>query len=104
RLATTDSFDDFFVSQQIKVVPIRGEEAVEESFFLGLRLNGGIRLEQLRRQFGNQVSNYLLVIEELVSSGLLSLTDDAIRLTPRGRLLSNEVFSRFIGSEEGVTA
>ena len=102
RLATTDSFDDFFVSQQIKAVPVQREESVEESFFLGLRLNRGVRLEQLRRQFGDQVSSYLPVIEELVTSGLLSLADDVVRLTPRGRLLSNEVFSRFIGSEEGV--
>src|SRR5215813_2033505 len=99
RLATTDSFDDFFVSQQIKAVPIQREEALEESFFLGLRLNRGVRLAQLRTQFGNRVASYMPVIEELVSSGLLSLAEDTVQLTPRGRLLSNEVFAKFIGQE-----
>ena len=99
RLATTDSFDRFFVSQQIKAVPIQREEALEESFFLELRLNRGVRLAQLRTQFGNRVASYMPVIEELVSSGLLSLAEDTVQLTPRGRLLSNEVFAKFIGQE-----
>ena len=37
-------------------------------------------------------------IAELRALGLLEGSDGATRLTPRGRLLSNEVFQRFIGT------
>ena len=35
-------------------------------------------------------------IAELVDGGLLEQGDEWVRLTPRGRLLSNEVFVRFL--------
>ena len=41
-------------------------------------------------------------IAELVSDGLLQQDGDFIRLTPRGRLLSNEVFERFIAPVRSV--
>jgi len=100
RLATVDSFDEFFVSQQIKAVAVTAKDALEESFFLGLRLNRGVKLDQLCSQFGGQIAAYMPKIEELGSDGLLSRTDEAIGLTPRGRLLSNEVFQRFVNLEE----
>src|SRR5215467_11143091 len=37
RLAATDSFDEFLVAQQVKAVAVSSQEALEESFFLGLR-------------------------------------------------------------------
>lgn len=99
RLATTDSFDEFFTSQQIKAVSVTFKDALEESFFLGLRLNYGIELNELRGKFGMLMPEYMPIIEELVSDGMLSQDDGAVRLTPRGRLLSNEVFQRFVGRE-----
>ncbi|HEY6349135.1 MAG TPA: radical SAM family heme chaperone HemW [Candidatus Angelobacter sp.] len=102
RLATVDSFDQFFISQQIKAAAVAERDALEESFFLGLRLNRGVKLDQLCSRFGKGMPEYMPMIEELVSDGLLSRTDDTVRLTPRGRLLSNEVFQRFIGKEEAV--
>jgi oxygen-independent coproporphyrinogen III oxidase len=96
RLATTDSLEGFLASPQIKSVQISRREALEESFFLGLRLNHGISLDDLRQQFGDLLDKYLPLIEDLVSSGLLLKTDDRLQLTPRGRLLSNEVFEKFI--------
>src|SRR5438270_12037687 len=39
RLATTNSFDDFFNDAQIKAHDVTLDEALEESFFLGLRLD-----------------------------------------------------------------
>jgi oxygen-independent coproporphyrinogen-3 oxidase len=96
RLATTDSLDDFVSSAQIKAVPVSREQALEESFFLGLRLNRGISLEALRRQFGHAVENYVPVVNELIAEGMLAKSEDRIHLTARGRLLSNEIFEKFI--------
>ena len=96
RLATTDSFEQFFVEPEIKAVPVSTAEALEESFFLGLRLNRGIDLDQLCQQFGPELDKYKPIIAELAGDGLLLQTGNMLQLTSRGRLLSNEVFEKFI--------
>jgi len=97
RLATTDGYDQFFVAADFKASAVSPEQALEESFFLSLRLNRGVDLEQLREEFGEAVDKYGTAIDELVADGLLVRTEQNLRLTNRGRLLSNEVFGRFIG-------
>jgi len=73
------------------------QAALEESFFLGLRLNRGLAFSQLQQQFGPHVlPSYAPIIAELAEAGLLERTATGLCLTPRGRLLSNEVFARFL--------
>ena len=73
------------------------EEAFEECLFLGLRLNEGVDLSQLRSQFGStMVDDTMPALLEICDAGLLELNSDRIYLTPRGRLASNEVFSRLL--------
>ncbi|NYF89428.1 radical SAM family heme chaperone HemW [Tunturiibacter empetritectus] len=72
-------------------------QAFEESLFLGLRLNEGVDLDQLRRQFGEDLLEETMpALMEVRDAGLLELYSDNIRLTPQGRLASNEVFSRLL--------
>lgn len=79
------------------------EAALEESFFLGLRLNRGLNLSQVAQEFGESaVTAASEAMAELVEVGLMERQGDTIRLTSRGRLLSNEVFERFIASVENV--
>ena len=100
RLATTDDYDLFFVAADLRVSAVSSEQALEESFFLGLRLNRGVDLEHLRKQFGGAVDKFGATIDELVADGLLIRSGENLRLTNRGRLLSNEVFGRFIEEEK----
>lgn len=100
RLATADNYDEFLVAPHSAVCQVTRLQALEESFFLGLRLNHGIDLRRLRSRFGEQLDIYATTIEELTSSGLLRRDGEHLQLTPRGRLLSNEVFERFIREEE----
>ena len=73
------------------------EAALEESLFLGLRLNAGISLDALRSSFGaTVVSRVHPALTETLDFGLLEQHGDRLRLTPRGRMLSNEVFSRLL--------
>jgi oxygen-independent coproporphyrinogen-3 oxidase len=72
-------------------------EAFEESLFLGLRLNEGVYLETLRQQFGESLLQEAMpALVEVRDAGLLELNSDRMRLTPQGRLVSNEVFSRLL--------
>jgi oxygen-independent coproporphyrinogen III oxidase len=99
RLAATDDYDRFFVAADFNASAVSREQALEESFFLGLRLNRGVDLRRLLEEFGFESKKYGEAITELVEGGLLVRSEENLRLTPRGRLLSNEVFQRFIGSK-----
>ena len=70
--------------------------ANEEAIFLGFRLNRGIAIEPSAMQRFNHE------VRDLLDLGLLEQSGDCLRLTSQGRLLSNEVFERFITTEESV--
>jgi oxygen-independent coproporphyrinogen-3 oxidase len=103
RFSSVDVYDRFLAAPEIEISQVSRAQALEESFFLGLRLNRGIDLGGLRSQFAERLAAYEPVMDELVSSGLLTRNGDNLRLTPRGRLLSNEVFERFIADNHSET-
>jgi oxygen-independent coproporphyrinogen-3 oxidase len=73
-------------------------EELEEAWFLGLRLNDGVDLKQMCAEFGlEQVSLFKPVLDELEEWELITCERDRVQLTTRGRLMSNEVFERFLG-------
>jgi oxygen-independent coproporphyrinogen-3 oxidase len=77
-------------------------KALEEELFLGLRLNRGIQLGKIEARLDDTQRTILEEdIAELCDVGLLSEAEGWLRLTDRGRLLSNEVFARFISLEAG---
>ena len=90
--------------QQLKSsrTQVDAQAALEESFFLGLRLNRGVSLAVLKEQFGDDVvGGRQTVIDELTAAGLLRTVGDRLRLTARGRLLSNDVFASFLQDGQG---
>jgi oxygen-independent coproporphyrinogen III oxidase len=64
-------------------------DPVAERFFLGLRLTEGI--EPPFHPFEN-------AIRQFIADGLLEMIGARVRLTPRGVMLSNEVFAEFVGA------
>ena len=76
---------------------IDAAQAFEESLFLGLRLNSGVDLEQLREGFDpDLLAAAEPALSELTDAGLLDRSGSRLRLTSHGRLVSNEVFSRLL--------
>jgi oxygen-independent coproporphyrinogen-3 oxidase len=97
RFATVDSLDGYMNREPHTVTQVSAQAAIEEEFFLGLRLNRGVELERLRRAFGAEtVAAWESAIELCTKDGLLEQAGTTLRLTARGRLLSNEVFARFL--------
>ncbi len=94
RFSTPDSLDEFMAGATLKCTPVSAQAAMEETFFLGLRLNRGVDLKNIAARF--HTNAYHEIIRELESYGMLECEGDVVRLTPAGRLLSNEVFERFI--------
>ena len=100
RFSTPDSFDAYMNRGPLVVAPVSEQAALEESFFLGLRLNRGVDLDRLRADFSPEsIAGCESMIEECIREGLLEKAGTAVRLTVRGRLLSNEVFARFLTGE-----
>ncbi len=82
-----------------EVEVIGREAAFEEALFLGLRMNEGVDLRELRREFGGVlVEGAMAAVRETSAAGLLALEAERLRLTDRGRMVSNEVFSRLLVS------
>ena len=97
RFATSDSLEAFLRRSPLSRTAISLHTALEETWFLGLRLTRGIDLTEVAAGFGaDAVGGFYAAITELIACGLMERETDTIRLTPRGRLLSNEVFERFI--------
>jgi oxygen-independent coproporphyrinogen-3 oxidase len=84
-------------------LPVDSQAALEEAFFLGLRLNGGVSLVEIASRFGSEPVRLVEpAVAELIEAGLLERAGERVRLTSRGRLLSNEVFARFLGEKSDL--
>lgn len=70
------------------------EDARSESIFLGMRLMEGIDLRVYRARFGRDLrEEYNGELDRLEEAGLIEINNESLRLTTRGALLSNEVFT-----------
>ena len=99
RFSTSDALEEYVAGAAIRRTEVSRQAALEETFFLGLRLARGVDLEQVREKFGTFVVTALApVLVDLAGVGLIDWVGDSVRLTPRGRLLSNEVFERFLSA------
>lgn len=97
RFATVDSLEEYIAGAPLQRTLVLKRSALEETFFLGLRLNRGLDLRELEQTFGpDMLEEFRPGIAALISDRLMRLNESCIRLTPEGRLLSNEVFQSFI--------
>jgi oxygen-independent coproporphyrinogen-3 oxidase len=97
RFAACDSLEKYTSGEGLQRTVVTRQSALEENWFLGLRLSRGVNLSDLAAKFGLEaVNNARATMADLIEGGLMERAGESIRLTPRGRLLSNEVFERFI--------
>ena len=101
RFSTDDSLEEYVREKALSRTLVDTQAALEETFFLGLRLNRGVDLRTVAADFGDRaVGHFWATMAELAAAGLLQIEGNVIRLTPRGRLLSNEVFERFLTAND----
>ncbi|HEY6303517.1 MAG TPA: radical SAM family heme chaperone HemW [Terriglobales bacterium] len=101
RFATPDSLESYMNRAPRTVTPVSARAAIEEGFFLGLRLNRGIEIEGLPQEPDREMAAVReAAIEQSLEERLLERHGATLRLTARGRLLSNEVFARFLAEEK----
>ena len=100
RLATSENLDDYLQNPRDPAdLHLSEVEQLEEEWFLGLRLTKGVNLMALARRYGRDtIAAFRPQIDALVAEELLEKDGSWLRLTSRGRLMSNEVFGRFIAA------
>jgi oxygen-independent coproporphyrinogen-3 oxidase len=70
---------------------------LREALFMGLRLAGGIDMDEVSRRFDDDVwARFGSDLAPALEAGLLVRTGARLRLTTRGMLLANEVMSVFV--------
>ena len=101
RSTTTGDLKSYLAgAQSPETAWLSPERQHEEAWFLGLRLNGGVFVPDLRREFSNpMVAHALDTVGKLVERDLLTFDGETARLTDQGRLLSNDVFQEFLEIE-----
>ena len=76
--------------------PVNRRLEMAETMMMGLRLDTGVQTAGFAARFGESPGEaYGEIIDEMGDDGLLETAGGSFVLTPRGRLLGNEVFSRF---------
>jgi len=108
RFANSDDLDRYIggegalalLAETRKPELISRHAAMEETIFLGLRLNAGLDTRRLRAEFPAEMEAGAGLLDEaareLAEEGLMTREGTVLRLTSRGRLLSNEVFGRML--------
>ncbi len=76
---------------------ISGASARHEVMFLGLRTADGVDRAFFRRRFGEDpLDHYEMALEQLVSGGLVSISRERIRPTPKGLWFADELALRLM--------
>jgi len=99
RTTTTDDLKAYLSGPQpVETGWLSRGQQQEEAWFLGLRLNAGVEVAAVEREFGSEaVGAAMEVVRRLVKDGLLEFDGSRVWLTARGRLISNDVFGEFLG-------
>jgi oxygen-independent coproporphyrinogen-3 oxidase len=105
RSTTTSDLNEFLAgSKPVETAWLSPARQHEEAWFLGLRLNRGVEVAALEREFGREpVARAMEVVRRLAEDGLLDSDSKTVRLTQRGQMISNDVFQEFLGLDVGET-
>ncbi len=102
RATTTADMKAYLAGPQTATMTWLGAaQQHEEAWFLGLRLNAGVKVAELEREFGRDLAAPAIeTAQRLAADGLLDFDGDTARLTALGRLLSNDAFREFLTEAE----
>lgn len=95
---TAEAFDYPYTPAVVTAEKLDRETVIAETLIMGLRLiEEGIHREAFRTRFGQDLIEVRGdVLNKYAAYGLLTIDDEHVRLTPRGRLLSNLIFRELV--------
>ncbi len=105
RYFNTTDITDYMKRTEAKELPVSQRECLDrrtrfrETFVMSLRMTMGVELVSLKSRFQiDPLSHYGGLIEEMCQNGLMEMDDrkTRLKLTERGRYISNYVLSHFV--------
>ena len=98
RYTNTFNFKDYINSPTEKEYQeLTQQEQIEEEIFLGLRLLKGINFEKINNKFNIDIySIYKKEFDKYLNLNLFEKTENGVKLTQKGILISNEILCDFI--------
>lgn len=80
-----------------EIIELTDINRMEEEMFLGLRMNRGVDKRKFKMKYGQSIESvYGAAIKELEQKNWLKQNEEYVYLTHFGRMVGNEVFSRFL--------
>ena len=96
RPAALVAYLDAIEHGRARIADPSADDAVDTPI-LALRLGDGLDLGEYERRHGaGQAARVRAVLAQVATLGLVTVSDERARLTPRGRLLASEVFVRLL--------
>jgi len=81
----------------VETIEVSLEEKKEDMLMLGLRLKDGVKFEDYKQIFNeNMEVKFSKQMDKLVKAGLLTKDNNGIKLSNKGIIYGNEVFAEFI--------
>ncbi len=103
RYANLRPIDDYIAAVQAGRLPVAEtiqlseRDLAAETMLMGLRLDIGVSYAHFAARVGRELPTmYALELTDLKRQGLIDEHAGRVRLTPRGRMLGNQVFARFV--------
>ncbi len=98
RYTNTFNFKDYIKNPTQKTYQtLTKQEQIEEEIFLGLRLNSGIDFDFINKKYNIDVfKKYECLFNKFSKNGFMEYTNNGIKLTKEGILVSNEILCEFI--------
>lgn len=85
-------------------INVSSAEKMEEEMFLGLRMYAGVDKSRFKERYGMEYKEvFAAAVPDLLKNGLIEDDGEKVKLTPRGRLLGNEVFEKFLLEKEDAS-
>jgi oxygen-independent coproporphyrinogen-3 oxidase len=104
RRSNTRDLDAYFTALDSGADPVDWSEPydrcrrLDEALFLGLRVAEGVNLDELGARYeADLIARHAAAWDRGMAADLITFDGPRVRLTPKGRLHSNELFAELIG-------
>lgn len=73
------------------------EASLRETVIMGLRMNRGVAINEIRHRYGIELENYYgTILQQLVRDKMIEISLDHLCLTDRGRIFANTVMAELV--------
>ena len=98
RYTNTANFKEHLLNPTARSYePLDKKTSIEEEIYLGLRLSEGINFSEINKKYNVDIfKKYHTIFEKCIDYGFLIKTENGVKFSKKGILVSNEILCEFI--------